>query len=331
MNMSSETALSLPSRALVVPFILGAAVLATAAPLLAYTVSLAAFGLPHVLAELRYVDLRFKARLTRPLLAALLGLLGVLVISRVAGLVGWSTDTRAPVELLILVGLTVVVLPRLIRGGATATALGAVVILAIGFGCLQAPGVTLVALAILHNLTPVGFLAERLEGARKKRAMAACGVAFVIVPAFLIMGGLRTGLVAIGSWHGDASLFAVGSLSNHLGAFVPGPWLDATWAADLFTAAVYLQMLHYAVVLHVLPRLIDARERQGSVVPWPTPTLFARFLAVVGALTLVAFATSFGDARRAYGVFAAVHAWIEVPVLLLALIPIAGMNRVRTA
>jgi hypothetical protein len=46
------------------------------------------------------------------------------------------------------------------------------------------------------------------------------------------------------------------------------------------------------------------------------------FAAVVTAVALVAFgiyAVSYSDARAAYAVAAAIHAWIELPVLLLAL------------
>ena len=46
------------------------------------------------------------------------------------------------------------------------------------------------------------------------------------------------------------------------------------------------------------------------------------FSAGVTAVALVAFgiyAVSYTDARAAYAVAAAIHAWIELPVLLLAL------------
>jgi hypothetical protein len=41
-------------------------------------------------------------------------------------------------------------------------------------------------------------------------------------------------------------------------------------------------------------------------------------------LLVVAFASDFPEARRGYGVLAAVHAWLELPILLLAL---AGLPR----
>jgi hypothetical protein len=42
-------------------------------------------------------------------------------------------------------------------------------------------------------------------------------------------------------------------------------------------------------------------------------------LAVVAALSFGAFFLAFSDARAVYGLFALVHAWIEIPILLLAL------------
>ena len=64
----------------------GAACLLTAltvwAPLATYTVTLAVFGLPHVLSELRYVDRRFGRRLDRRFLLPILLLLPMIVAVR---------------------------------------------------------------------------------------------------------------------------------------------------------------------------------------------------------------------------------------------------------
>jgi len=308
-----------------------AALGATAAPLLVYTLSLAAFGLPHVLAELRYVDVRFRARLTRPLLGGLMVLLGVLVVARIAGLAGWDGEGRAPIELLVLAGLAVITLPRLARQGIGPAALGVLVVFLAGLGCLTAPVVALVVLAVLHNLTPVGFLAERLRGAARRKALAACAIGFGLIPIMLVSGWPRLLLAQVGWVSPDASLLPAGTLSDNLGAFVPAPWLEAAFARDLFVAAVYLQVMHYAVVIHVLPRLLDDPDTAETTVAWPRSAIFPRLLAAVGVFTLVGFALSFGDARRAYGVFAAVHAWIEIPLLLLAVAPLAATPRTQTA
>src|SRR5262245_6156770 len=54
------------------------------APLAAFVLMISAFGLPHVLYELRYVDERFSARAPRSALALIGGLLAVIAAGRVA-------------------------------------------------------------------------------------------------------------------------------------------------------------------------------------------------------------------------------------------------------
>ena len=314
-------------RRLLIPIAAAAACTAiatAAAPVLIYTVSLAAFGLPHVIAELRYVDMRFRARLTRPLLGGLAALLALLVITRLAGLCGLPGAERAPLELLVLVGLCVITLPSLARSGPVPLALGALVLAATGLGCISAPATTLVLLAVLHNLTPVGFLAERLRGHQRQRALGLCALVFGLVPAVLLAGLPQTLLARAGWTWTELSLLSAGGMNDHLGAFVPAAWAGAPIADRLFTTAVYLQVLHYAVVIHVLPRLLDETDGAETTLTWPTGRRFPRALMAIGAITLVGFALSFRDARGAYGVFAAVHAWIEIPLLLLALTPTLG-------
>jgi len=80
--------------------------------------------------------------------------------------------------------------------------------------------------------------------------------------------------------------------------------------------------MHYVAVIVLLPQLLKAKNgghASRTLVPWPGWGMFA---AGVGAIALVGFglyAVSYNDARAAYGVAAAIHAWIELPVLLLAL------------
>jgi len=122
-------------------------------------------------------------------------------------------------------------------------------------------------------------------------------------------------LMEWGLWAPEASLLAAGSLALHLGAYLPASWQGESWALPLFSAAVLLQCLHYAVVIHVLPRLQPDAEA-SSALPWPRPTVFRAALVALGALTFLAFAASFSSARRFYGLLAAVHAWVELPLLL---------------
>lgn len=296
------------------------ALLALLFPLPVYALSLGAFGLIHVLAELRYVDLRFAGRVSRRLLAGWSLLLGAVVLIRVLAMTGALTgEPRAHAELGVVVLLALSVLGVAWSRGSTAGFPGGLtmlVVVALLFGGATAPFETLVILALLHNLTPIAFLAERLDGASRRLAMSLCAVTFGALPLLILTGLPRRGLMWLG-WDGAAlPVPGVGVVTAHQGVFVPS-WLSGPLAVDLFTAAVYLQCLHYAVVIGVLPRLIPAGAGAG-VVPWPRSRAFTVLLATVGAISLVAFSREFAGTRALYGVFAAVHAWIEVPVLLAA-------------
>src|SRR5688500_12091345 len=61
-----------------------AALCAVAWPLATYTLTLAAFGLAHVISELRFVALRFGPRLASDLRRALIGLVVLVALGRLA-------------------------------------------------------------------------------------------------------------------------------------------------------------------------------------------------------------------------------------------------------
>lgn len=288
---------------------LGLAVAAVAAPLATYTVSLAALGLPHVLAELGYVRRRFGGRWPWPAVAVTGVLLLAVVGLRVAALSGRaSASTLRPLELLAVAALAASTLPLLWRRGAGAAATGALVVLAVGLGAIADPLLTAVLLAGLHNLTPLGFVAEAAPGDR--RLLVGAVAAFVLAPALIATGWPLAAAQAIGAHALEWSPLGAGALADHLPVYVPRPWLDRPAAVHLFSALVFAQCMHYAAVLHLLPRLAGGR---------PSPRLAALWMAVGGA-TLLAFTHDFGGSRRLYGVIAAVHAWVEVPVLLAALL-----------
>lgn len=296
--------------ALLASLFVGATAAAAAwAPLWTYALSLALFGLPHVLVELRYVDERFAARLPQRTLGWLaFGLCGIVGL-RLAALGGLGTGSgRASLELLLGAALVGLALP-LLRGHRSrplAVAVGTALLV----GASLAPLPTLVALALLHNLTPVGFLAERLRGPARVRALGAAALVFGAVPAFLLAVDVPGALLG--------GPFDSGHLDAHLPAFVPGPLLDGPFADRLFAAAAYLQCLHYAVVLHVLPRLGGAQETAGARVPWPKWSAFVLATAIAGGLFTLGFHSSFAGTRGVYAVFAALHAWLEIPILVLA-------------
>lgn len=282
---------------------------AAIAPIWTYAISLALFGLPHVLVELRYVDQRFAGRLPRRIVAGLVLGLAAIFATRSLGVAGiGSGHARITTELALGVLLVACAWPMLRHARSSALAMATCTALLLGI--LYAPITTLVTMALLHNLTPVGFLAERLEGSARRRAMTWCALVFVGVPALLLA------LPPSHAWLEGP--LTVGHLDDHLGSFVPPPLLGTAFADRLFAAAAFLQCMHYAVVLHVLPALSGGSETAAARVPWPRHRWLFAAVATVSLLMTAAFVADFRGARHVYSMFAAVHAWIEIPILLVA-------------
>lgn len=300
--------------ALAVAVIVGALVAAVALPLATYTLALALFGLAHVGAELRFVDLRFAGRLA-PVMPRLAVLLAAGVAARLAGLSGVvPASIAAGAELLCGAGLVAASLPLLARRRVVAAGLG----LALVAGAVAAPAVTLLGFAVLHNLTPVALVGEAVPRAARPRVLVALAVVFFALPALIASGLPAEALARLGALAPDATLLAVGTLDDHLGVYVPPALAARDWAVDAFCAAVFAQCLHYATVLHVLPRLLPAEARRGCL-RWPSPPVFLAGLTVAALVLFALFVRDFARARRLYGLAALVHAWIEVPVLLVML------------
>jgi hypothetical protein len=298
--------------------IAGTAVAAVLAPLWTYALSLALFGLPHVLCELRYVDERFGARVDRATFLWLAAGLAAIVLLRLVALGGiGAADGRTLAELFVGALLLAAAIPLLRRSGHSVLPAALPIVLLL-VGAFAAPLATLVVLALLHNLTPVGFLAERLRGAVRTRALLGCAVVFGLVPAALLGGGVEALLAAGALQPTAAGPFATGDVDLHLPVFVPKALLGSAFAYDLFATAAYLQCMHYAVVLLVLPRLSGGSETRGAWLRWPRPGWFAAFVAAAGVGVTFGFASDFAATRGAYAALAALHAWLEIPVLALA-------------
>jgi hypothetical protein len=169
---------------------------------------------------------------------------------------------------------------------------------------------------VLHNVTPVGFFYEALRGAARRRALLLSAVVFLGIPALIATGAPYEALRGTGLLSPELTVLPTGPLARHIGVYVPRSLHAEMVALHLFTAVVFAQCMHYAAVIHVLPRL--GVTSKGVSRPW------AMGLALMGALTLAAFYGDFFGSRKIYGLFAAVHAWIEVPILLAALLGAAS-------
>jgi len=295
-------------------------------PLATYTLALALFGIAHVTSELRYVDYRFSHRLGRNLRQWLFFFLGTIVIIRILNGSQFIPSLLAVViELLCVVLLILPILPLMQKR--RWMGIGTAVLLAV---CtLISPFYTLLFFSVAHNLTPLGFLAESLGGNTRRKILTIGGIVFILVPILIASGIPFSYLNQWGLTAPEASILSAGPLSAHLGIYVPKAFHHEPWALYAFSAAVFSQCMHYASVIYVLPRLLPTDLSQlpaypVSIVKWDS--LPNWILIGLGALFLAGFILDFFGTRWFYGLFASVHAWIEIPLLLLAL----GTSQVST-
>ena len=310
-----------------------AVALATAYPLAAFTAALAVFGLAHVVAELAYLDARFGARIGSRLGAVLAGLLTGVVLVRFAALLGALSPGPARVFELGLVALMAGAILPIARARVTT----ALVCAAFLGAAALAPLETLLILAVAHNLTPVGFVAEAVPRHIRPGALAVCAAIFGAIPLAIATGLTGDITVALGVGDADRTLFAEGPLGRHLHVYVPTALIPPAWWDDLFRAAVYMQLMHYTFVIGVLPRLQrrladGSQKASGAARSGPVLGIDLRHLVWIVPLCAGVSGTlfwfDFHAARGIYSLPAAVHAWIEIPVLLLFLGGLAGQARI---
>lgn len=292
-----------------VPLVAIAFVATVALPLATYTTSLALFGLAHVLSELNYIDRRFRARLAgarlwigAPILLA--------VAARAAAISGKLPPAAdAAVELSAAAALAAGAVLRMRRHRAAGIVVGVI----LGTGAAAAPFQMLLGLAILHNLTPLGFVAEALKGQRRRGALVLLAIPLIALPLLIATGLPFAALARMGLAWPEARFLASGPLAFNLGVYVPATLVSSEWALHAFSAAVFAQIMHYAAVILLLPRL--AAETPAR---WSWRGLAAGIAVAAAAMALV-FLADYGLARQLYGLAALVHSWVEIPVLLVAL------------
>lgn len=307
--------------------VLAAFLAAVIAPLFTYSTTLALLGPAHVLSELRYVERRFSWMFLGRfglVLGLLLGTVATVRALRVADV--WGGRGGLVAELVVVLLLVLLAFfwqsgrsIRLIVGSLLGGAL-------LGAGIAWDPAATILVLACLHNWTPVGFLWDASVG--RRAVMIPVLSLFVLGPLLVASGLPRLGLEQVGLAAPELDWLTGGALRAQFGAYLPSAVRDAAWAQDAFSALVFAQCLHYATVLGVLPRL-------PGVPVAGAPQLFTRFgelhfrrLLVWGSVGLfVLFVLDFSLARGWYGVPAAIHAWIELPVLLVTILGARAVAR----
>lgn len=304
------------SRIVVVAFALCVIVAVTLWPLLSMTAAFACCGAAHVVVELRYIALRFRDRLSLRAWWLLGGVLLAIVVVRSAVAVSvLSSSTAAAVELLLATLALAIGVSQARASGARFV--GVVIMLGIAAVALTSPLHTLLVLSVLHNLTPIGFVVERALPAHKLRTLLVASAAMCGVPLFVASGApLAVGAAyvdVVTAWPSSPALY------DAYAVWLTPSLFDAPNALALFSAAVSAQLLHYGAVLWWLPR--EARRSGEGVAASATGVRrIALGVVVIGVVALaIGFAVDFNSARVVYGLFAAVHAWIELPVLFVAL------------
>ncbi|PWR19583.1 hypothetical protein [Zavarzinia compransoris] len=296
--------------ALLAALALAFALLAAAMPLAVYTVLLAGFGLAHVMAEFAYVDRRFGRRLGRGQVVACVGLLALAALWRALGV--FHVMAVEPALVLELGTVVVLILAVAAPGGPRAAALALAAALPLALATALAPFETAVILSIGHNFTPLGLLWEGLPRRRRAFGMGLALAGFVGLP-LLVASGLPRALLGLGIEGADP--LGTGGIARHLHVYVPRALAGGPSAVDLFAASVVAQGAHYVAVIGILPRLLPGQAK--GFLPWPRLPLFAALIAGASLAGFIGFLDDFAGTRGLYGIVASVHAWIELPLLVL--------------
>lgn len=280
-------------------------------PLPLYLVALALFGLPHVLWELRWLQLAGQGVFSRRLVLALAGCLAVLVLGRTGVMLDLPWADHAPwLDTVALLLAVLVVLPRVPRQRRPI----AVLLLAGLLACLLLQSLELLLallmlLSVAHNLTPLALLRWRVPAGSPVHGQL-LGL-FCLPALLLLMGGLGV----------SQSLLPLSGMLPGEAVWLIDQGVSGRWFHGALSALVMLQCLHYLAVLRWLPRTLPVNTdgphvaESASPLAWSGTAVWRVALLSSGMMT-VGFALDFRDGRMLYAVAAGVHAWLEWPLLL---------------
>ena len=117
------------------------------------------------------------------------------------------------------------------------------------------------------------------------------------------------------------NIFPTGPLRQHLGVFLPAVIRNADFATNAFSAVVFTQCMHYLAVIYVMPALQNALTQPKDIktyLPWPRARVTAVVIISVTIIMLISYWQDFRWTRSIYGIAAALHAYVEIPILLWA-------------
>lgn len=276
-------------------------------PLPLYLVSLALFGLPHVVWEMGFLRCRYAGRWPRRWWLALWIVLLVQGCVRGAVWLGaYSSVASQIVDLLSLLVLGLIVAAAPAGVGWRVRSAGLIV--TVGVWLLLERGKVLEALlvlSILHNFSPLAMVWDMARDRSQDRGIGI--IAMVMTGLFLLPL-----LLAFSGWSGAIQPAVLAGQMPLLQTQWPAQW-GTTHQQAILSAIVLAQCLHYYSVIVLLPHMQQQRTGEPVLPRWAR---FATWATV--ALTLIYYAMDYRGARNLYAVVAGIHAWLEWPVLLMA-------------
>jgi hypothetical protein len=289
-----------------------ALVLSVMSPTLLLLLGPLLLGVPHVIADLRYLVLR--PALPRATRTVLLGGCATLLATRVLELLGVFHQPRLELALASLWVASVIALGAR-EGRRTRAAVASALAVALALAAWVWPRAALLALGHGHNVVALVLWVLVFCGSRRR----ALGVVALLLALCAVL--LTTPLAWWGFSHG---VVAVGGLHSFAAADSLAPGIaDARLALGVVASFAFLQSVHYAAWLHAIPQ--EATRGDATLSFRMSFRALAKDLsrpglsiAVVVAIA-VPVAACFGPLRVqvSYLSLAAFHAYLELAALAL--------------
>lgn len=299
-------------------------------PLSTYALSLALFGLLHVTQELHYIKKRFFLNYQLSLIKIIILLLLSIILIRfihINHIFYLYKQTFYLIELSI-VWLMIAMVYFTFKNIRSSLILSLILCI-LGYGIYNYPLILMVIFSIFHNFTPIFFLMEYKKNSYErlnqhqqrefKWIYYASLFSFILMPLLIIF---IQPLRFFPDLSREAFLLNIGHIDQHLSVFTLKHWWGAKpydLGVSIFSAVVFCQVMHYTLVIHILPRCQGWLEEQNDEMQVSTIQGFFKenipFIAI-SMLSFYLFYLSFYQARQYYSLIASFHAWIELPLLL---------------
>lgn len=277
------------------PLILLALLLTCAAPLWLLLLAPLLLGVPHLLADLRYLVLQRPGGMTRTLALAILAPLAAMTLLRLGALAGSGAWPR----LEIACGMAAILVGA-VGGARQSHARGAFALALVGLALLACadPAITQLLLAHAHNVVALLWF---LAWCQSRQVARATLLIYVVAALTLGLGLLPARIQP------TAGTFTWSSLTDSL-----GPGLDAPWADRLVLSYAFAQTVHYALWLWLIPgqRRQSGRGLRADLGGTPGLVLAAGACVLVPALAL----RDPTAVRSTYLSLALFHGWLELAV-----------------